>query len=369
MKRFLALVFVFLYSSFLFSADIISFDDLRKNYETLLAEQTVENLSGFSELLDVFQSGNFFMSVSKKRAAYKESFYVLDQKVKNALNELESPWIWDSETDAFLFDVSDISEPFSNFMIQQYAYITYSSFILKTVLVVLSSIIILLFIFTFLYLKISRQKKLALIQTKYILQGQESERRRISGELHDTIAQNLKIQNLQLLNAQDYFPKESSALEDWSRILEVSEENMILIRDICKNLFPPDFESQKIQWILKDFCIGTEKKFNVTCTLFVSKDCPVDSFNTEKKLHVFRIIQEAVNNSALHSGCKTIDVSVTKKMISIKDDGHGFIVSEILSSRSNHFGLRSIIERSRILDASCEIRSDKTLGTEVSIVF
>lgn len=59
----------------------------------------------------------------------------------------------------------------------------------------------LFFIFILSYFRISRQKKLAFIQTKFILQGQESERRRISGELHDTIAQNLKIQNLQLLNA------------------------------------------------------------------------------------------------------------------------------------------------------------------------
>jgi len=369
MKRFFAGVSVFFVSFILFAADIVSFDDLRIKYEKLLSEQTVENLSDFSELLDVFQTGDFFISVSRKRSSYKESFYVLDQNVKDALNAFESPWVSDAETDAFSIDVSDISGPFSNFMIQQYAYVTYSSFILRTILIVLSSVFILLFVFVILYLRISRQKKLALIQTKYILQGQESERRRISGELHDTIAQNLKIQNLQLLNAKDMISEKSDVYDEWNKILESSEENMILIRDICRNLFPPDFENQKLQWILKDFCMGVENKFNVPCTFFVSKDCPADSFSSENKLHVFRIIQEAVNNAVLHSGCKSIDVSVTKKMISVKDDGLGFNVSETLSNQTGHFGLRSIIERSRILGASCEIKSDKTKGTEINIMF
>jgi len=369
MKRFFAAVALFLAGYFLFSADIVSFDDLRMEYEKLLTEQTVENLSSFSELLDVFQTGDYFATVSRKRASYKESFCVLDQNVKNALNAFESPWISDSEYGTALFDVSEISGPFSNFMIQQYSYVTYSSFILQTVLIVLSSVFILLSIFVFLYLRISRQKKLALMQTKFILQGQESERRRISGELHDTIAQNLKIQNLQLLNAQDMISKDSPVSEEWNKILESSEENMILIRDICRNLFPPDFENQKLQWILKDFCIGIENKFSIPCRFFISKDCPVDFFEPEHKFHVFRIVQEAVNNAVLHSGCKSIDVSVTRKMISVKDDGHGFSVEETLSNQSGHFGLRSIMERARIIGAECEIKSSEADGTEVNVVF
>lgn len=369
MKRFFAVVSVFLVSYFLFASDIVGFDDIRIKYENLLSEQTVENLSDFSEILDVFQTGDFFTSVSKKNSSYTESFFILNQNVKDALNTFESPWISDNEPDIPLINISDISGPFSNFMIQQYTYVTYSSFVLKTVLIVLFSIFVLFFIFILLYFRISRQKKLAFIQTKFILQGQESERRRISGELHDTIAQNLKIQNLQLLNAQDMIPDNSSVTKEWNKILETSEENMILIREICKNLFPPDFENQKLQWILKDFCLGIENKFNISCTFFVSKDCPVDSFNSDFKLHVFRIIQEAVNNAVFHSNCKSIDVSVTKKMISIKDDGQGFNVAETLSKQNSHFGLRSIIERSRILDASYEIISAKNEGTEINIIF
>lgn len=367
MKRFFAFISFFLTGTFLFSADIVSFDDLRVKYEKLLANQTIENLSNFSELLDVFQTSEFFTSVSKRRTSYKESFFVLDQKVKDTLNNFESPWISDEESNITLLEISAISEPFSNFMIQQYSYVTFSSFILKTILIVISTIFILILVFLLLYLQISRQKKLALLQTKFILQGQESERRRISGELHDTIAQNLKIQNLQLLNTKDKIPENSSVMDDWNKILEVSEENTILIHDICKNIFPPDFESQKLQWILKDFCNEIEKKSDCSCTFFVSKDCPVDSFSSENKLHIFRIIQEAVNNAVLHSECSSIDVSVTKKMISVKDDGHGFNVADFLAKQSTHFGLRSIIERSRILGATYEIKSKMNEGTEINI--
>ena len=369
MKRFFTVVYIFLLNTFLFSADIVNFDDLRIKYENLLTNQTVENLSDFSELLDVFKTSDFFTSVSKKRTSYKEAFYLLDENVKNALNVFETPWISDNESGENLINVLDISGPFSNFMIQQYTYVTYSSFIFKTLFIVISSVLILISIFVILFFRISRQKKLALMQSNFILQGQESERRRISGELHDTIAQNLKIQNLQLLNTQDMIPENSAVAKEWNKLLETSEENMLMIREICKNLFPPDFENQKLQWILKDFCMNIEKKSGCSCTLFVSKDCPVDSFSSEHKLHVFRIIQEAVNNAILHSGCKFIDISVTKKMISIKDDGHGFNVAETLSKQTGHFGLRSIIEHSRILGTSWEIKSNKAEGTEINITF
>ncbi len=367
MKRPVLFLMLFLFSLKAFSSDLVTFELVQKGYENFLNTQSEETLQEFSELLDVFRWGDYYQTVQRKSPEYKKSFDALDEAVKQILGNMESPWLSNESESESTFKASDISGPFSNFLIRHYSYTTRSAFVVRIILAAVFLFIFILLVFLLLYLRVKRQKQNALLQSKFILQGQESERRRISGELHDTIAQNLKIQNLQLLNSRDMIPENSSAGIEWDRLLESSEKNMSLIREICQNLFPPDFEKQKMDWILNEFCknVARQRGLNITC--FVSKDSTVDSLPLEKKLHVFRIIQECVNNGAVHGKCSNIDVAVTRKMISVKDDGVGFNVQETMATQSNHFGLRSIYERSRILKSSCRIESGEG-GTEITIL-
>lgn len=368
MKRPVFILILVLLAFKVFPADLVTFEVVQKGYEDFLNIQSEEALQDFSELLDVFRSGDFYQSVQKKSAEYKKSFDVLDDAVKQILGNMESPWLSGENNQENSFKASDISGPFSNFLIRHYSYTTRWAFISRAILTGFLIFIFVLLIFLLLYARVKRQRQNALLQAKFILQGQESERRRISGELHDTIAQNLKIQRLQILNTKDYLPKDDFLLARWDELFSSAEQNMTQIRSVCQNLFPPNFEKQKLEWILQDFCKNTELKHNVNCTFFISKESEVDALSSENKLHVFRIIQESVNNAALHGGANNIDIAVTKKMLSVKDDGHGFNVSETLATQTNHFGLRSIYERARILGASCHITSTEN-GTEMNIQF
>lgn len=368
MKRLVSVLIIFLFTLKFFSADLVTFELVQKGYEDFLNTQTEESLQEFSELLDVFQSGEYYQSVQKKSVDYKNSFEALDEAVKQILGNMDSPWLSEDNNFENLFKASDISGPFSNFLIRHYSYTTKSAFVLRASLIGILVFLMLIFVFVLLYARVKRQRQNALLQSKYILQGQENERRRISGELHDTIAQNLKIQRLQILNTKDLISENVELENQWVELFNSAEQNMSQIRDICQNLFPPNFEQQKLEWILKEFCKNTELKHKVNCTFFISKEAEVDMLSSENKLHVFRIIQESITNAVLHGNAKNIDVAVTKKMISIKDDGHGFNVSETLATQTNHFGLRSIYERTRILGAVCHIESSPE-GTEVNIQF
>lgn len=368
MKRLVFVLIIFLFTLSGFAADLVTFEQVQKGYENFLNSQTEEALQEFSELLDVYRFGDYYQSVQKKSAEYKKSFETLDDTVKQILGTMESPWLSEENNLENSFRASDISGPFSNFLIRHYSYTIRSAFILRASLLAVLFFVLILFVFVLLYARVKRQRQNALLQSKYILQGQENERRRISSELHDTIAQNLKIQRLQILNAKDLIEENEQIKEQWKELFDSAEKNMIQIRDICQNLFPPNFEQQKLEWILQEFCKNTELKHKVGCTFFISKESDVDLLSSENKLHVFRIIQESVNNAVLHGNANHIDIAVTKKMISIKDDGQGFNVSETLATQTNHFGLRSIYERSRILGASCHIESSGE-GTEVNIQF
>ena len=88
---------------------------------------------------------------------------------------------------------------------------------------------------------------------------------------------------------------------------------------------------------------------------------------------IYRMAQEALANSARHSGANSallcLNVSEDSVYLDISDEGRGFDPLSALSRSLNreHFGLHGIEERARAMGGECEILSQNNAGTRILI--
>jgi signal transduction histidine kinase len=185
------------------------------------------------------------------------------------------------------------------------------------------------------------------------LQTTEQERGRIAGELHDGITHDLLTLKNTLQKGID------SSQEKIDRIIND-------IRQISRNLHPVMLDKIGLKPSIENLC----ERYMRNERLLVMTDINYDKQLTPGgELQLYRIIQEALTNIEKYAHAHAAQVVVEPKdhllLVSIKDNGKGFDVSEILSNGSA-FGLHSIIERSRALGGKAGITSGDG-GTTIHI--
>lgn len=88
-------------------------------------------------------------------------------------------------------------------------------------------------------------------------------------------------------------------------------------------------------------------------------------------IHLFRIVQESLNNAVKHSGASEISVELKRDgemiVLTINDNGKGFDPAEVLASSSG-FGLRNIISRLEIAKGQSEITSKPGEGATIKVL-
>lgn len=201
-----------------------------------------------------------------------------------------------------------------------------------------------------------------------ILDMQEKERGRIARELHDSSIQNLThlIHGLELSSLYiDKDPIQAKLeLESCSKNLRgiIDEMRMVIF-----NLRPMSFNDLGFDRCLDDY-IQNMKESNADI-LFVTDIDEVSTKISEYRLLIlFRMIQEAVQNSIIHSKSDRIELSVKNKEnqlhVKIRDYGIGF---EDGNKKENHFGLSMMQERAKIIHAVFQVHSVLNEGTEITI--
>lgn len=208
-----------------------------------------------------------------------------------------------------------------------------------------------------------------------IIEAQENERKRISLELHDTIAQNLRA--IQLLTSQAFSSEKNKneISELKNQVLDLESKSIIDIRTLCYNLTPPDLDRKDLRSALSHFCSTFTRDTKIECSLVITEDCDFSVYSSESQLNIFRLVQEALNNAAKHSQAEEITVVVRKDILKensqlrilITDDGTGFNL-ESASFLDSHFGLKGMKERSKFLGGTLEINTAPGEGTEVKII-
>jgi signal transduction histidine kinase len=205
-----------------------------------------------------------------------------------------------------------------------------------------------------------------------ILIAQEKERSRISRELHDTIAQDLRYLSLGMNKIGR--TEDKTAREKLCNDAALMQSDLIRkVRDICDYLVPPDFKFQGLGDALRRLCLDFGTRTGIDCRIEISEEMKPDFLTEEKQLQVFRIVQEALANVEQHT--KATEAIVTMRsadgevFIGISDDGKGFELNQSGKPDSKTLGIRSMKQRAALLGGSLEIKTEPGEGTMVRLRF
>jgi PAS domain S-box-containing protein len=201
---------------------------------------------------------------------------------------------------------------------------------------------------------------------RQLLNDQENERQRLASELHDGLGQNLSIiKNTVDLALKPNDPASTPAhLEAISRF---ASEAIAEVRNLARNLRPlqikqlglTDSLGELVDNVAQSTAIRIERRLEEVD----------DVVHGEAATHLYRIVQEALNNLIKHSGAGRANVSLERDVncvrLIVTDDGTGFEVKNAFSRGG--LGLTSIGERARMLGGSFKIQSVAGEGTRLTI--
>jgi PAS domain S-box-containing protein len=177
-----------------------------------------------------------------------------------------------------------------------------------------------------------------------LLKVREEEQKRVAGELHDSIGQQLVAMKMAFASA--------GLAEQAHKCAELIQET----RRLCYNLYPPSLEALGLASALNQLARHCEQAvcLDVKCPPEIESD----RFDPEKEIALFRVAQEAVNNAIRHGKAKTIQLSLAYRdgrlEMTIADDGCGF---DPAAQAGKGLGLRTMADRVRAVGGTIGIDS------------
>jgi two-component system CheB/CheR fusion protein len=208
--------------------------------------------------------------------------------------------------------------------------------------------------------------------SKHLVNAQETERQRLSRELHDGVNQLLSIVKRKMLSASSSLKKQSPKpvikdLIDAEKLLDNAIEE---VRKVSRNLRPAAIDdlglASAVKIMVEEFSDRTGIKTKLDIKGARKRMLP------ETELHIYRIIQEALHNIERHSRAKTVSVNIIQKNsnlnISVKDNGKGFkLRKETEKKLKDRFGLIGMKERAESLGGTLTVISVVSKGTEIKV--
>ena len=201
-----------------------------------------------------------------------------------------------------------------------------------------------------------------------LLNLQDTERRRIARELHDSLGQYLVALKLNV----EILRRSPAQMELWSQSEELMERCIAEVRTLSYLLHPPTMDAVGIASAARWYVEG----FGLRSGLKLTLDAPDDPVRLPDaiELALFRVLQEALTNVHRHSGASAANILIGRSsgqvVLEVNDNGHG-MSPEMLdrfreAGTGTGVGLMSIHERARELGGTIQIESGST-GTSVRI--
>jgi len=207
-----------------------------------------------------------------------------------------------------------------------------------------------------------------------VLKAQEDERKRISQELHDDTIQTLiaisdRMQHLLYREGEKIPPHIIQQIDSYNNsILQVSED----LRRISIDLRPSILDNvglvEAIRWLVDEL---DEKGVKTNLMINGTKR----ALSSERDVHVFRFIQESLNNIKGHAEATSVvvqlDYNPNTLKVTIYDNGKGFVLPEVINKLpiKGKLGIIGLQERARLLNGNFSISSQPGEGTLVSMEF
>ncbi len=201
-----------------------------------------------------------------------------------------------------------------------------------------------------------------------LLTVQEEVLRSVSRELHDEFGQILTAVSTMLARAERKgVPPDSPLRTELSEVRQITHNTLEKMRSLSQMLHPAILDdyglAKGIEWYAEVF-----QRQTGIATKAIVEGYPV-RITGQPATNCFRIMQEALNNAAKHSGTKRAEVHAVFQphslTLSIRDFGHG--LSPVKKGDKPGLGLIAMRERAELLNGKLQVLSAPNAGTTVSI--
>lgn len=205
-----------------------------------------------------------------------------------------------------------------------------------------------------------------------LMRAQETERRRISRELHDELGQSLLVMKLRLDFIEENLLSHQTGLrrecEEGIRYIDQVIEN---IRRLSRDLSPAILEdfglSAALRWLVNNFA----KRYDMQVTMDMTD---IDSLLPPHfHVMVYRTVQEVLTNIGKHSRAKNVSISVSENTdsisFSIADDGIGFDegLMDAKGPEAKGLGLETMKGRCQMVGGVLKIWTKQGEGTRITL--
>jgi signal transduction histidine kinase len=198
------------------------------------------------------------------------------------------------------------------------------------------------------------------------LSSQESERRKLAADLHDSIGGMLSTIRVGLATIGRSLP-EPKMIDETKKMLD---DTISSVRRISRDLMPSTLEKFGLIHAVKELCERFESTSKIPINFEATGE--ISSLDSQRELMAFRIIQELLNNAIKHAQALNIYVTFAATdalHISVEDDGVGFNAEEHKQDRQSGkgLGLFNIENRARLLNATLQFHTGQKNGSKVSL--
>lgn len=198
-----------------------------------------------------------------------------------------------------------------------------------------------------------------------LIAAQEKERSHIARELHDDICQRLAMLSLRIERVTKASNGHGSVSDQLERIWQQCSDLTGDVQALSHTLHPSLLDNLGLVTAVKNFC--REFSDQSGATVEFTEDNVVDTLPREVSLSLFRVVQEALHNSAKYSGGKSFKVHLHGTShaleLEVSDKGVGFDVEHLKNTEG--LGLVSMRERIHLLNGTISIESQPNAGTTV----
>lgn len=201
-----------------------------------------------------------------------------------------------------------------------------------------------------------------------LLTVQEEVLRSVSRELHDEFGQILTAVATMLARAERKgVPPDSPLRTELSEVRQITHNTLEKMRSLSQMLHPAILDdyglAKGIEWYAQVF----ERQTGIATKAIV--EGPSIRITGQLATNCFRIVQEALNNAAKHSGTKRAEIYAVFRpdhlTLSVRDFGHG--MSPAKKGDKPGLGLIAMRERAELLNGKLQVISAPNIGTTVTI--
>jgi signal transduction histidine kinase len=206
--------------------------------------------------------------------------------------------------------------------------------------------------------------------TRQVVLGQEAERKRLSGDMHDELGQTLAVLKMSLCLIGKELPLPVETLQQRiDAAVELTETTIAQMRQIARDLRPLGLDEDGLNATLETLCWNFAQRTRLAVLCNVGGEEPV--LADETRIGLYRFVQEALTNVAKHAEARKVRVSVDADErgvhLSVTDDGRGFVQlpGQSTPHTSQGIGLLGMQERIAMLGGQLEIDSQLGRGTRL----